>query len=256
MKRLIPKADWGLKLAQGLLELLGTHKDYKSKQDPKKDLQYRQNLYNLMDPTGAYPTNIEGAWALKNIADEASKDSTFVYKRNYIDPTSDAAWAKRLGLGYDKTLLIDNGDGTVRLSPKVEAEIPVDTTFLKNRIDANKKLLERYEKMGGDSFDRRKAINLGINYDQQALDSLRHTYQTGKPVQMNEQAFKSRKWIKDGLVQYTPSPLNALQTYTVQYDKKNNKMNYRDLYDFNGFENWVPGESFKIKGSINLNKND
>lgn len=26
MKRLIPKADWGLKLAQGLLELLGTRK--------------------------------------------------------------------------------------------------------------------------------------------------------------------------------------------------------------------------------------
>lgn len=75
-------------------------------------------------------------------------------------------------------------------------------------------------------------------------------------MNINEQAFKNRKWIKDGLVQYTPSPLNALQNYTVQYDKKNNKMDYRDLYDFNEFEKWVPGKSFKIRGSINLNNND
>jgi hypothetical protein len=33
-------------------------------------------------------------------------------------------------------------------------------------------------------------------------------------------------------------------------------MDYRDLYDFNEFEKWVPGKSFKIRGSINLNNND
>jgi len=31
-------------------------------------------------------------------------------------------------------------------------------------------------------------------------------------------------------------------------------MNYRDIYDFNGYEWAIPGKKFNIKGSINLDK--
>ena len=50
------------------------------------------------------------------------------------------------------------------------------------------------------------------------------------------------------------TPLNVLQNYTIQYDPKSNSMKYRDTYDFNGFESFVPGEPFEISGSIPLNK--
>ena len=43
-------------------------------------------------------------------------------------------------------------------------------------------------------------------------------------------------------------------TMNLQYDSKNRTMNYRDIYDFNGYEWAIPGKKFNIRGSINLDK--
>ena len=209
------------------------------------DTHYRQNLYNIVDPTNAVPEAKDlpdYARAVK----AAKSDRDYSYQRFVQDPAADAAWAKRLGLPYDTDILIDNGDGSVRLSKELEAQIPVDTLFLKKRIADNE---DRLTKVRG----RKHSItNAALDYDRAALDSLRKTYRTGKPVQLDENSAVGRDW-KDDKEKIT-SPLNLLHRYTVQYDKKNNRMNYWDVYDFNEFEDFVPGEPFKIKGSIDLNK--
>ena len=81
-----------------------------------------------------------------------------------------------------------------------------------------------------------------INLDKQNLDSLRKTYNTGEPTVLNEYSHNSRNLIKNGRLingahEYN-TPLNILKNYTVQYDSKNRTMNYRDIYDFNGYE-WL-----------------
>jgi hypothetical protein len=232
-----------------ILKLFGVDKKYKK---GPEDKQYRENIYNMVNPMNAYPSSVADALVYKGIADDAMKDTTYKYTRDIIDESSDAAWAKRLGLPYDETLLISNPDSSVRLSKKLENEIPIDTVFLKNRIADNATLLRKYEERGVDTPERRQAIKLGMKYDKDALDSLRVTYKTGKPVVINEHSNNTRKWVNDGLAELKPSPLNLLQNYTVRYNKDTNEMEYYDIYDFNKFEDFVPGEPFKIKGSIKL----
>lgn len=235
----------------GILKFLGVNKKYKK---GPEDIQYRKNLYNLVNPINAYPRSAQDALLYKWTADKAMQDTTYNYSRDIIDESADAAWAKRLGLPYNETLLVSNPDGTVKLSKSLEEEIPTDTVFLKNRIEANKTLLQRYEEKNADTPDRRRAIQLGIGYDTDALEALRKTYSTGEPVVVNEHSNNTRKWINDGMVELKPSPLNLLQNYTIRYNKNTNEMEYHDVYDFNQFEDFVPGEPFKIKGSIKLKK--
>ena len=218
---------------------------------------YRHNLYMLVDPTAAYPRDIARAYNYLNIAKTAKKSTKhFTEKiRETNDNTADAAWAKRLGLYYDKTYLPSNKDGSVRLPNSIESQIPVDTTFLKNRIAENEKLTNYYNTVYGEiPSNKRDAIELGLQIDKETLEALRKTFKTGKPVTINEHGYIDREWIKDGSTNFTPSPLNVLQNYTIQYDKTNNKMNYWDIYDFNKFEDFVPGEAFEIRGSVPVRK--
>lgn len=219
------------------------------------DIKYRQNIYNLIDPTAAYPSDNGEALGMLMLASKAKSDSIQpVYRDKDILPTAEAAWAKRLGLNYDTSVLQDNGDGTVRLNRKYENEIPVDTNFIKQRIADNTKLKNYYKRLDGLSTNRAKIINDGIEIDKKTLTALRKTYSTGKPVVINEHAHNSRSWVNNGKAKYTKSPLSPLQNFTIQYDKKNNKMNYFDVYDFNKFENYVPGKPFTIKGSVPLKR--
>jgi hypothetical protein len=133
-------------------------------------------------------------------------------------------------------------------------EIPTDTTFIKNRIAANEKLANQSNIVGEDW----KLVDAMIDLDKKTLDALRKTYKTGEPVVINEYSNNSRKLAKDGeLVEGAhdyKTPLNVLQNYTIQYDPLTNTMKYRDTYDFNGFESFVPGEPFDIEGEIPLKR--
>ena len=231
---------------------IGLAKEYKG---TDADTHYRRNLYNGVDPGAGYPKSVGEAMMYKRIADNARKPNVNFQKvRETNDPTADAAWAKRLGIPYNEAYLPSNRDGSVRLPRSVEAEIPVDTTFLKDRIAANQKLREKYRKSGGLSKARREAIDTGLRADMNTLDSLRTTFKTGKPVSINEMSFINRNWIDNGNAHLTPSPLSLLQNYTVRYNKNTGRMEYSDIYDFNEFENFVPGKPFNIKGSIKVGK--
>ena len=211
-------------------------------------------IYSATDPTYGYPSGfgipavgLKAGIALFN-PDEMTYEVT--------DSVADAAWRKRLGLSYDNKFLPINEDGSYRLPRNIEMEIPTDTTMLKRRITANEKLANQSNIMGEDW----QLVNAMIEKDKEALEALRKTYKTGKPVVINEYSANSRKLAKngeliEGAMNYK-SPLNVLQNYTVQYNPKTNTMEYRDIYDFNGFESFVPGEPFEIKGSIPLQKYD
>ena len=116
--------------------------------------------------------------------------------------------------------------------------------FIKKRIVDNEELLK---KLHG---KKRKDVKDALTIDNKALDSLRHTYKTGEPVEMNEFSYMNRDLRQNNQT----SPLNLLHRYTIQYDKDNDVMNYRDIYDFDGMEDYVPGSPFDIRGRIELGK--
>ena len=208
-------------------------------------------MYNSIDPRQAYP---------ESYLDAAKMEAAVRWKMAFGDPdeleyelgddigsrVSDAAWRKRLGYDYDETVLPRNGNG-VRLPLEIEQEIPVDTTFLKDRIKRTEELMNYSRK-----YRNNKYIKLAKQVDQEALEALRKTYKTGQPVTVNEHAFNSRQWVSGGEVNPTMSPLNALQNYTIQYDSSTDTMKYFDVYDFNKYDWAVPGSPFDISGSINL----
>ena len=222
------------------------------KDSDKKVSRLNRAIYSATDPTYGYPTGL-GIPAVGGRAGVALFDPDDMWYE-VTDSVADAAWRKRLGLSYDDKFLIENENGSFRLPKDVEMEIPTDTTALKRRIQANKKLADSPEIMGDDW----KLVNGMIKEDEKTLDALRRTYKTGEPVVINEYSHNSRKLAKDGKIvegaDNYKSPLNVLQNYTVWYDPKTNTMRYRDTYDFNGFESFVPGEPFDIEGEIPLRK--
>lgn len=214
----------------------------------------KRNLYNLVNPAEGYPKSAFELLVEKPVQAIAAAllpNTVKVRRGGNEEPASEAAWAKRMGMPYDESLVINNGDNSYRLSRQYEQEIPVDTVAIKKRIEANQKLADSPNMMG----EQWRLLNEYINADKNTLDSLRHTYATGEPVVINEFSYNSRKAMdENGNVVPVTSPLNVLQNYTVQYDKENNAMNYRDIYDFNQFEPFVPGEPFNFKGTIPLKK--
>lgn len=230
--------------------LFGLDKKYKGDKD---DFQYRENIYNMVNPVAGVPMSVSEVIKYKRIADDARSGKKYPYTRTHTEPGAEAAWAKRLGLPYDKSILLDNADGSVRLSSELEKEIPTDTLFLKDRIQKNKDLLEYNRKHRIYNKDRNDAIEAGLKADNDALNALRETYKTGKPVVLNEYSHVNRHWINNGMVDpYKLTPLSLMQNYTVRYDKDSNTMEYNDIYDFNGLEDFVPGEPFDIRGRIKL----
>ena len=237
---------------QGLLQAKdGKLPEYGDGKTPK-DKRARA-MYNAIDPRDAYP---------ETYADAARREIKVRHKMYFGDPdkmeyevgedipsrVSDAAWRKRLGYDYDESLLIPNGN-SVRLPVELEQEIPTDTTMLKNRINRTKELMQYSRKYRRDPY-----IKEALQRDQEALDALRYTYKTGKPVTINEHSNNSRQWVSGGEVSPTMSPLNVLQNYTVQYNPQDNTMLYRDIYDFNQFEWAIPGKPFTIEGKLVLPK--
>ena len=218
----------------------------------KPESKRARAMYNSVDPRGQVPESYL----------DAVKMEAYVRKKMYFgnpdsleyevgtelpDRVSDAAWRKRLGYSYNHSLLIPYQDG-VRLPSEIENEIPTDTTMLKNRIAATQKLMNYSRK-----YKYNEYVQNALEVDQKALESLRKTYKTGQPVNINEHAFNSRQWVSGGKVIPTMSPLNVLGNFTVQYDKKTNTMNYKDTYDFNEYDWAIPGKPFNIGGQIKLN---
>ena len=234
----------------------GGKKKYNSaiRTEDDKNVSIRNRaIYSAVDSTSDYPKwwQAIGLGIGSNIKAITNPDNM---NYNVIDSVADAAWRKRLGLSYDNKFLIPNKDGSVRLPKNVEMEIPTDTTMLKRRIASNEQFANQNNIMGEDW----KIVQAMIDKDKEALDALRTTYKTGKPVVINEYAHNSRNLSKNGelikdAINYK-SPLNVMKNYTIQYDPKNKSMNYWDTYDFNEFEWGVPGKPFEIKGNIPLKK--
>lgn len=209
-----------------------------------------KKIYNSVNPVLPYPDGMDKAIGL-GIASVFADKNKMQYE--VTDSTAQAAWAKRLGIPYNNKHLPSNGDGTVRLPKSIESEIPVDTTFWKQRIKDNENLLKFYEARGTSKHsDRYRIVDTTLDNDRKTLQALRHTYKTGEPVVINENTFNSRQLVNRGEYDVDTTPLNVLHNYTIQYDPKNNVMHYRDTYDFNQFEWGVPGIPFNIRGIVKL----
>lgn len=226
------------------------------KRKRENSLDWRMAVYNAVDPRTTVK-NIDDAFRLYNAAvakEKRGEDFKDYTLDNTIgDLTTDAAWRKRLQLPYDETLLpVWNGD-TVSLSRPLELEIPIDTNLVKDRINYAK----------NEFWNDLKSLNLrqlkeDLSYkksQEELLDALRYTYKTGKPIGVSEYHANSidpEKVLKD--FKYGISPLNVLGRYNIRYDKDENKMYYSDEWDFNQYEWAVPGTTFRIRGSIPLDK--
>ena len=254
----IPLKDALMRVPAGIGLYAGIQNEYKNGklpqyEDGKKPSSKRARaMYNAIDPRGEIPSKTD---AIKNEAHVRRKmyfgdpdEMEYQVGETVADKVSDAAWRKRLGYDYDKTLLIPNGNA-VRLPKELEQEIPTDTTMLKNRIEATKKLMKYSSK-----YKYNKYVRLAKQVDEEALEALRKTYKTGQPVSVNEHSFNSRQWVSGGEVTPTMSPLNVLQNYTIQYDPQNNRMLYSDIYDFNEYDWAIPGQPYDIKGYVDLPK--
>lgn len=233
---------------------LPTYEEGKEEEQKPSDKRARA-IYNAIDPRGDVPSGYLDA--VKKEIDVRRKmyfgdpdEMEYKVGPSTAEKVSDAAWRKRLGYGYDKKLLIPNKDKSVRLPKEIEYEIPTDTTMLKNRIAATEKLMEYSRK-----YKYNKYIQTARDVDKQALEALRETYKTGKPVTINEHSFNSRRWVDSGNITPTMSPLNVLGNFTIWYDKINNRMNYKDVYDFNQYDWAIPGNPYDIRGYIYLNEN-
>ena len=211
-----------------------------------------QRIYNSVDPTGNYPSGYGEAilLGLGAIVEGGSK------KYEVTDSVADAAWRKRLGLKYDAKFLPNNKDGSVRLPKNLEKEIPVDTTFIKNRMQKNRELRNYYVEDLGRSEDNEliQVIDAANDIDKETLDSLRHTYKTGEWVTINEHANNSRQLINNGEWKLPNSPLNVLHDFGIRYNKDTRTMEYKDIYNLNKYDWGVPGEAFTIKGTVKLKK--
>ena len=226
-------------------------------QSENKATPLERAIYNSVNPTDPYPGWIKAIsnyiYAKQKVKRGEQDIPEYKVGNSLGEKVADAAWRKRLNIPYDTTYLpIWNGD-TVRLPYELEMEIPTDTNFLKERIQRNKDLQESNSKYAPYT-EYGKIINAAIQEDQSALDALRYTYATGKPVGLSEMSYNSRKLLNNGELDLNiVTPLNVLQKYNVRYDKNQNKMYYSDEYDFNQYERFVPGESFRIRGAIDLN---
>ena len=219
--------------------------------------EYNIALYNTVSPLGDFP-NFWGALAYRRQVKDKLKNGN-IYERDYKvgdtqgEKTAIAAWAKRLGIPYDEQdLPVYNGD-TVRLPYSLEQEIPIDTNLLKNRIEQNKALQDKYSK-----YRYSNVVDTAIKADQYNLDKLRETYKTGKPVGQTEFGWNSRQLVNNGEIipiENIQSPLNVLGNYNVRYSPEERRLYYSDEYDFNQFENFVPGEPYRIRGYIDLDNN-
>ena len=134
------------------------------------------------------------------------------------DSVADAAWRKRLGLEYDSEFLPENGDGSVRLPKYLEAEIPIDSTMIQQRIADNERLLGYYNIISPEDNTTKNILSRALELDKQTLDALRHTYETGEPVVINEYTHNSRQLTKDGDLELGLTPLNVLGNFTIRWN--------------------------------------
>lgn len=257
----------------------GTY-DFRNTGVPKKvknNTSWRIALANSIDPSFSYPHTFEEGYELYRSAKDKQKSKNITVPSYQIRPelgdsVTKAAWRKYLGLSYDENLLpvgvpddrTSYRDNTVRLPKQLENEIPVDTSFIKDRIARNQAYLNNEMPKPGRNIS---AAKTSIGYDQAALEALRYTYDTGEPIGMHEMTYNSRQLIKDGIFDQDGvdhSPLNVLQSYNIRYDKDTNRMYYSDEYGFDnsnpwpiswmgGYDKFLEGQPFRFRGYIDLN---
>lgn len=228
------------------------HHTKKQAQQADKESEFKRALYNNVDPTGEIPNWYEAPGLYLKVKRNQYKDPDKYNRRpleNFADSVADAAWRKYLGYTYDERLLPTFNGDTVSLPKQLEQEIPVDTNMLKQRIANNEALYRRYENRNNDY------LKMALRSDRRALESLRKTYATGLPTGFDEFSFNSRNWLdKYGVVnppEGTP-PLNVMLNYNQRYDKDTNRMYYSDTWDLDGYDNFLGGTPFKIRGYVDL----
>lgn len=215
-------------------------------------------LYSTFNPTGAVPDGyIDGYFNFyrrykKKLNSDDPDKMDYRIGSELSDSVSDAAWRKYLGLPYNEKYLPKgepdpNYKTTYRLPSQLESEIPTDTLMLLNRIKQNSEYIRTHANVP-------PHVRVALDADTKAYKALKYTYETEKPVGMNEFSFNSRKWGVDNNPKGGTPPLNVLHNYNIRYDKDTNRMYYSDTYDFDGFEWWLDGTPFRFRGYVDLNK--
>jgi hypothetical protein len=128
----------------------------------------KKNFYEGIDPNLGYQDLKQGAAHALNVLSGVKAE-----KRD--EPVADAAWRKRLGMDYNKKLLPDNPDGSVRLPKEYEAQMQADTTDIKNKIRINSKKTDR-------------ASKYITSVDQKYLDDLRRMFKDRDTISVGEVA--------------------------------------------------------------------
>lgn len=248
----------------------GTY-DYKNKGVPDKvmkDVKWHKALYTTIDPLNDYPNGIISGLShrsrVKNKMDSGNIDRmSYTISDRTSTKVADAAWRKYNGIPYNEEFLPkgeeDRRGGfkhTVRLPKELELEIPVDTNFIKQRIDANQKYVDEHP------YDTPVSVKTALTSDKKTLEALRKTYATGQPVGVSEFSYNSRNWGTSGDVDL--SPLNVLANYNIRYSPEENRMYYSDTYGFDndnswyasligGYDKYLDGNPFRIRGYVDLN---
>lgn len=199
---------------------------------PYKDYINKKRLYDTVDPTAPYPKDFG------EIVQHVINFTFSVDKGAVKDKVSDAAWRKRLELPYDNTLIKDNKDGTFSLPDFNESQIEVDTIKIKDRIKEHKDYFGDISESNM-KFKDERAYNK-MNKDKQYLNDLRRMYNNGDTISVNEYAASK--------INSDITPLNVLQNFSLHKNK--DKVIYEDVYDFNNYEDYIPGKAFKIKGIV------
>ncbi len=197
-------------------------------------------------------------WASKNINPQGSYGQAFTGSPEKVHPLSDAGFQKYLGKEYDKGMFPENKDGSYRLPAKTERQITADTTFVKQRMENNRRGAAGLFKLNP-NHPGAELMSDAVKLDSMYLNQLRNMYKTGKPIVVNEfDAWKDRKLIKNGRVEKDPiTPLNVLQNFTLRPNAEKGTIEYEDIYDldkiplidkiYNPFtiKGTVPGAKYK-----------
>lgn len=249
--------------------------DYISKKNGEPS-EWNKSVFKSFDPIGSRGQAIPGLakliynYAIGNFDDVRDQDNSDELPIR----VADAAWRKYNNIPYDKSLIIDNGDGTFRLPDEISKRIRTRRSEIEKSLDINKR---KYKELRDAHYRRRRRLLDNVDYegylneerewknDKDALmysaaimmdmDNLMgmDSVLNGKTGLFNEFNYRNRNIRKDG-ENGSAGPLNVLGNFHI--GQQDGKFYYYDTFDlasgkdFGFIDQLSGGTPFKIKGRI------
>lgn len=249
--------------------------DYISKKNGEPS-EWNKSVFKSFDPIGSRGQAIPGLakliynYAIGNFDDVRGQDNSDELSIR----VADAAWRKYNNMPYDKSLIIDNGDGTFRLPDEISKRIRTRRSEVEKSLDINKR---KYKELRDAHYRRRRRLLDNVDYegylneerewknDKDALmysaaimmdmDNLMgmDSVLNGKTGLFNEFNYRNRNIRKDG-ENGSAGPLNVLGNFHI--GQEDGKFYYYDTFDlasgndFGFIDQLSGGTPFKIKGRI------